>query len=48
VALGRYEIAVILSLLNLFTLRALLPLKLRLDDKANREKELSDSTGEPL
>ncbi len=31
VAMGRYEIAVVLALLNLFTLRALLPLKQRLD-----------------
>ena len=33
VAMGRYEIAIILSLLNLFTLRALLPLKLWIDKK---------------
>jgi putative Mg2+ transporter-C (MgtC) family protein len=44
VALGRYEIAIILSALNLFTLRALLPLKLRLDEKANRKKQLSDGS----
>lgn len=31
VALERYDIAVILTLLNLFTLRVLLPLKIRLD-----------------
>jgi putative Mg2+ transporter-C (MgtC) family protein len=31
VAMGRYEIAILLALLNLFTLRALLPLKLWLD-----------------
>jgi putative Mg2+ transporter-C (MgtC) family protein len=31
VALGHYEIAILLSLLNLFTLRALLPLKQWLD-----------------
>jgi len=34
VAMGRYEIAILLALLNLFTLRALLPLKQRLDRKA--------------
>ena len=39
VALGRYEIAIILSLLNLFTLRALLPLKQRLDKRSNIESE---------
>lgn len=33
VAVGRYEVAVILTLLNLFTLRALLPLKTWLDNK---------------
>lgn len=33
VAMGRYEIGVLLALLNLFTLRALLPLKDRLDRK---------------
>jgi putative Mg2+ transporter-C (MgtC) family protein len=33
VALNHYEIAIFLSLLNLFTLRALLPLKHRLDSK---------------
>ena len=31
VAMNRYEIAILLSVLNLFTLRALLPLKQRLD-----------------
>lgn len=31
VAMGRYEIAIVLSLLNLFTLKALLPLKKKLD-----------------
>ena len=31
VAMNHYGIAVVLTLLNLFTLRALLPLKLRLD-----------------
>jgi putative Mg2+ transporter-C (MgtC) family protein len=36
-ALGRYEIAVILALLNLFTLRAMLPLKMWLDSKSKLE-----------
>ncbi|MEQ1945930.1 MAG: MgtC/SapB family protein [Bryobacteraceae bacterium] len=31
VAMGRYEIALVLALLNLFTLRALLPIKQRID-----------------
>ena len=44
VALGRYEIAVILSLLNLFTLRALLPLKLKLDEKSDRENQLRQNS----
>ncbi|HWE00417.1 MAG TPA: MgtC/SapB family protein [Bryobacteraceae bacterium] len=37
VALGRFEIAILLSILNLFTMKALVPLKMRLDrsDKAN-------------
>src|SRR5712664_576959 len=33
VAMGRYEIAILLSALNLFTLRALLPLKAWIDKK---------------
>lgn len=33
VAMGRYEIAVVLAALNLFTLRALLPIKAWLDKK---------------
>jgi putative Mg2+ transporter-C (MgtC) family protein len=37
VAVGRYEVAVVLALLNLFTLRALLPLKLWLDSKGKPE-----------
>ena len=37
VAVGRYEVAVILALLNLFTLRALLPLKNWLDNKNKLE-----------
>ncbi len=35
VAMDRYEIAILLSVLNLFTLRALLPLKQRLDRNAD-------------
>jgi putative Mg2+ transporter-C (MgtC) family protein len=37
VAMGRYEIAILLELLNLFTLRALLPLKLWLDRRKDAE-----------
>ncbi len=37
VAMQRFEIAIILSLLNLFTLRALLPIKQHLDKKSNTE-----------
>ncbi|HEY4365268.1 MAG TPA: MgtC/SapB family protein [Bryobacteraceae bacterium] len=33
VAMGRYEIAIVLAALNLFTLRALLPIKTWLDNK---------------
>jgi putative Mg2+ transporter-C (MgtC) family protein len=33
VAMGRYEIAILLAALNLFTLRALLPIKMWLDRK---------------
>jgi putative Mg2+ transporter-C (MgtC) family protein len=36
-AAGRYEVAVILALLNLFTLRALLPLKVWLDKRKKLE-----------
>ena len=36
VALGRYEIALTLSLLNFITLRALLPLKRKLEEKRER------------
>jgi putative Mg2+ transporter-C (MgtC) family protein len=39
VAMNHYEIAVILALLNLFTLRALLPLKQRLDGAKDPEPE---------
>ena len=42
VAMGRYEIAIILSALNLFTLRVLLRLKQDLD-----QKEGSDARGRP-
>jgi putative Mg2+ transporter-C (MgtC) family protein len=41
VALGHYEIAVLLALLNLFTLRALLPVKQRMD-KAREGPENGD------
>jgi putative Mg2+ transporter-C (MgtC) family protein len=37
VALSHYEVAILLSVLNLFTLRALLPLKRRLDRKSASE-----------
>jgi putative Mg2+ transporter-C (MgtC) family protein len=37
VAMGRYEVAIILSALNLFTLRALLPLKNLIDRKRDAE-----------
>jgi putative Mg2+ transporter-C (MgtC) family protein len=37
VAMGRYEIAILVALLNLLTLRALLPLKQRLDRKKEPE-----------
>jgi putative Mg2+ transporter-C (MgtC) family protein len=39
VAMNRYEIAVILAVLNLVTLRALLPLKQRLDDDNGSKSE---------
>jgi putative Mg2+ transporter-C (MgtC) family protein len=39
VALEHYEIAILLSLLNLFTLRALLPLKQRLDREKGAKAE---------
>ena len=39
VAIGHFEIAIILSLLNLLTLRALLPLKQRLDKKSSTESD---------
>jgi putative Mg2+ transporter-C (MgtC) family protein len=35
VAMGQYEIAILLAALNLFTLRALLPIKLWIDKKRN-------------
>jgi len=37
VAMGRYEIAILLAALNLFTLRALLPVKLWLDRRSSPE-----------
>jgi putative Mg2+ transporter-C (MgtC) family protein len=36
IAMDRYEIAIVLAALNLFTLRALLPLKLWIDSKRHR------------
>ena len=33
-AMGRYEVAIVLAILNLFTMRALFPLKKRLDAQA--------------
>jgi len=39
VAMNHYEIAIVLSLLNLFTLRALLPLKQRLDRKKGADPD---------
>jgi putative Mg2+ transporter-C (MgtC) family protein len=39
VAMGRYEIAVLLALLNLFTLRALLPIKQKLDGSEDRSQD---------
>jgi hypothetical protein len=33
--MGRYEIAILLAALNLFTLRALMPIKLWIDKKRN-------------
>ena len=38
VAMGRFEIAILLSLLNLLTLRALLPLKQRLDKMSDTDR----------
>ena len=37
VAMGQYEIAILLAALNLFTLRALLPIKLWIDKKRNTD-----------
>jgi len=39
VALGRYEIAILLAALNLFTLRALLPLKAWIDRRRHEESK---------
>jgi len=39
VAMGRYEIALVLALLNLFTLRAFLPLKQRIDQRRDGRDE---------
>lgn len=43
VAMGRYEIAILLSLLNLLTLRALLPIKKRMDLR-KKQDPTQDST----
>jgi putative Mg2+ transporter-C (MgtC) family protein len=40
-AMGRYEIAIVLAILNLFTMRALAPLKKRLDQDANAKEAAS-------
>jgi putative Mg2+ transporter-C (MgtC) family protein len=37
-AMGRYEVAIVLAILNLFTMRALAPLKKRLDQDANAKE----------
>jgi putative Mg2+ transporter-C (MgtC) family protein len=42
VAAGRYEIAVMLSVLNLFTMRALAPLKKRLDSSGGKNSGAGD------
>ncbi len=42
VAMQRYEIAVLLSVLNLFTLRALLPLKQKLDQEEGKANGILD------
>ncbi|MEQ1886196.1 MAG: MgtC/SapB family protein [Bryobacteraceae bacterium] len=42
VAMGRYEIALVLALLNLFTLRALLPIKQRIDRDRNPSSPSGD------
>lgn len=43
VALGRYEVAVLLAVLNLFTMRALVPLKKRLDQSRSDSDAHSDT-----
>jgi putative Mg2+ transporter-C (MgtC) family protein len=48
VALGRYEIAILLSLLNLFTMKALVPLKERLDRSAKQAAEHEKEGAPPL
>ena len=42
VAMGRYEIATVLALLNLFTLRALLPIKQRIDRTRDERRPSGD------
>jgi putative Mg2+ transporter-C (MgtC) family protein len=40
-AMGRYEIAIVLSILNLITMRALAPLKKRLDQDAEVKEAMT-------
>jgi putative Mg2+ transporter-C (MgtC) family protein len=42
VALGRYEIAILLSVLNLFTFRAMVPLKRKLDNLPSESEKGKD------
>jgi putative Mg2+ transporter-C (MgtC) family protein len=46
VALGRFEIAILLSILNLFTMEALVPLKARLD-RSDKAKARDGDSGVP-
>jgi putative Mg2+ transporter-C (MgtC) family protein len=46
VALGRFEIAILLSILNLFTMEALVPLKMRLD-RSGKENARDENSGVP-
>ena len=39
VAMGRYEIALVLSVLNLVTMRALVPLKKKLDEGLDHTRQ---------
>jgi putative Mg2+ transporter-C (MgtC) family protein len=49
IALGRYEVAIVLAVLNVFTLRALAPLKRRLDQNSEKPdgNEQKSRTGVP-